>query len=165
MKSVLNFKSVASFGTNAAWCRLEGLFLLFPLNLMRALSPPWLLGGLLLVVAPAVAAPAELLPPVKKSSLALPPAEQFVQVCTSRLELTEEQRTSLRTYLEQEMEYMAVQAANHSPAEVAELIPAEREQLQKVAGHLLSPGQLRRFRELEATPKMQAYLRQMALAN
>lgn len=92
-------------------------------------------------------------------------ADRFMQLCTSRLALTEEQRTGLRTYLEQEIEYMAVQQANHSAAEVAELIPAEREQLRRVAGRLLSPGQLRQFRELEATPKMQDYLRQMALAN
>lgn len=75
------------------------------------------------------------------------------------------QRSSLRTYLEQEMDYLAVQAANHSPAEVAALVPAEREQLRRVANNLLSVGQLRQFHELEATPRMQAYLRQMALAN
>ncbi|MVN76590.1 hypothetical protein GO988_09670 [Hymenobacter sp. HMF4947] len=63
------------------------------------------------------------------------------------------------------MDFMAVQAANHSPAEVAALVPTEREQLQRVANNLLSPGQLRQFRELETTPKMQEYLRQMALAN
>ena len=92
-------------------------------------------------------------------------AESFVQACTARLDLTEAQRTGLRAYLEQEIEYMAVQAANHSAAEVAELIPAERAQLQQVAGHLMSPGQLRQFRELEATPKMKAYLKQMLLEN
>lgn len=92
-------------------------------------------------------------------------AEEFVQVCTNRLDLTEEQRTSLRAYLEQEIEYMNVQAANHTPVEVAGLIPAEREQLQRVAGHLLSPGQLRQFRELEATPRMRAYLKQMSLGD
>lgn len=90
-------------------------------------------------------------------------AEQFVAVCNTRLALTDEQRTSLRAYLEQEITYMAVQTANHSATEVAELIPAERAQLQQVAGKLLSPGQLRQFRELEATPKMRAYLRQMSL--
>lgn len=92
-------------------------------------------------------------------------AEPFVQACTARLDLTEAQRTGLRAYLEQEIEYMAVQAANHSAAEVAELIPAERAQLQQVAGHLMSPSQLRQFRELEATPKMKAYLKQMLLEN
>ena len=90
-------------------------------------------------------------------------AEEFVQACSSRLDLTEAQRTGLRAYLEQEIEYMNVQAVNHSAAEVAELIPAEREQLQRVAGHLLSPGQLRQFRELEATPQMKAYLKKMSL--
>ncbi|TDN38954.1 hypothetical protein E4631_12750 [Hymenobacter sp. UV11] len=90
-------------------------------------------------------------------------AEHFVAVCHTRLALTDEQRTSLRTYLEQEINYMAVQTANHSATEVAELIPAERAQLQQVAGKLLSTGQLRQFRELEATPKMRAYLRQMSL--
>jgi len=92
-------------------------------------------------------------------------ADEFVQTCTTQLALTEQQRTGLRAYLEQEIEYMAVQAANHSAAEVAELVPAERAQLQLVAGHLLSPGQLRQFRELEATPKMQSYLRQMSLGD
>lgn len=92
-------------------------------------------------------------------------AEEFVQTCATRLDLSEAQRTGLRAYLEQEIEYMAVQNANHSPTEVAELIPTEREQLQRVAGHLLSPGQLRQFRELEATPKMKDYLKQMSLEN
>jgi hypothetical protein len=119
-----------------------------------------LLSALLLVAsfaAKAVAAPA--------SAILAPPAaaEHFVAVCNTRLALTDEQRASLRAYLEQEISYMAVQTANHSGAEVAELVPAEREQLQQVAGKLLSPGQLRQFRELEATPKMRAYLRQMSL--
>ena len=92
-------------------------------------------------------------------------ADSFVQACTTQLALTEAQRTSLRAYLEQEIEYMAVQAANHPAADVAALVPAERAQLQAVAGRLLSPGQLRQFRELEATPKMQAYLKQMSLEN
>ena len=92
-------------------------------------------------------------------------AERFMQLCANRLALTAEQRSSLRTYLEQEIAYMSVQSANHSAAEVAELIPAEREQLQQVASHLLSADQLRQFRTLETTPKMQEYLRQMALAN
>jgi len=103
-----------------------------------------------------------------KSVLADPPAasaDYFVQACSSQLALSEEQRLGLRAYLEQEIEYMAVQAANHSAVEVAELIPAERAQLQLVAGHLMSPGQLRQFRELEATPQMKAYLKQMLLEN
>jgi hypothetical protein len=102
------------------------------------------------------------------SVLASPPAasaEHFMQACTTQLALSEEQCTGLRAYLEQEIEFMAVQAANHSAAEVAELIPAERAQLQLVAGHLMSPGQLRQFRELEATPQMKAYLKQMLLEN
>lgn len=94
-----------------------------------------------------------------------PSAEPFVQACATHLDLTEAQRTGLRAYLEQEIEFMAVQAANHSAAEVAELIPGEREQLQRVAGRLMSPGQLRQFRELEATPQMKAYLKQMLLEN
>jgi hypothetical protein len=92
-------------------------------------------------------------------------ADYFVQACSTQLALSEEQRTGLRAYLEQEIEYMAVQAANHPAAEVADLIPAERAQLQLVAGHLMSPGQLRQFRELEATPQMKAYLKQMLLEN
>jgi hypothetical protein len=72
-----------------------------------------------------------------------------VQACNQHLDLTDAQRIALRTYLEQEINYMNVQAANHSAFEVTELIPAERAQLQAVAGHLLSPEQLRQFRELE----------------
>lgn len=94
-----------------------------------------------------------------------PSAEPFMQACAAHLDLTEAQRAGLRAYLEQEIEFMAVQAANHSAAEVAELIPTERAQLQRVAGHLMSPGQLRQFRELEATPQMKAYLKQMLLEN
>lgn len=106
-------------------------------------------------------------PPTVLAASAGPPesADSFVQACSTQLALTEAQRSSLRAYLEQEIEYMAVQAANHPAADVAALIPAERAQLQAVAGHLLSPGQLRQFRELEATPKMQAYLKQMSLEN
>jgi len=92
-------------------------------------------------------------------------AEHFVQACSTQLALSEAQRTSLRAYLEQEIEFMAVQAANHPAADVAELIPAERAQLQQVASRLMSPGQLRQFRELEATPPMKAYLKQMLLEN
>ena len=122
--------------------------------------PTSLLSACLLVAS--LAAKATIAP---ATAVLAPPAaaEQFVAVCNTRLALTDEQRTSLRTYLEQEINYLAVQTANHSVAEVAELIPAEREQLQQVAGKLLSPGQLRQFRELEATPKMRAYLRQMSL--
>lgn len=113
-----------------------------------------------LVGSPVLAGPAGVFagPPVTS-------ADYFVQACTTQLALSEEQRTGLRAYLEQEIEYMAVQAANHSAAEVAELIPAERAQLQLVAGHLMSPGQLRQFRELEATPQMKVYLKQMLLEN
>lgn len=109
---------------------------------------------------PALAGPAAVLAGPPAAS-----ADYFVQACTTQLALSEEQRTGLRAYLEQEIEFMAVQAANHSAAEVAELIPAERAQLQLVAGHLMSPGQLRQFRELEATPQMKAYLKQMLLEN
>ena len=113
------------------------------------------IGGLLLVVSPVFAAR----PALDEPST----AEQFVQVCTTRLSLDDLQSASLREYLEQEIAYLAVLRANHTPAEVEELIPAEREQLQRVAGRIMSPTQLRRFRELQATPQMQAYLRQMDL--
>lgn len=126
----------------------------------------WLLSGLLLVAGPAAVraggVPKKLTRPAAAPSAL---AAEFVQACNRQLDLTDEQRTGLRTYLEQEIDYMNVQAANHSPAEVAELIPAERAQLQAVAGHLLSPGQLRQFRELEATPPMKAYLKQMSLGD
>ena len=120
------------------------------LRLAAATGGCWLANSLTVLAAPAG-------PPAS--------ADSFVQACTAQLALTEAQRTGLRAYLEQEIEYMAVQAVNHPAADVAALIPAERAQLQAVAGRLLSPGQLRQFRELEATPKMQAYLRQMSLEN
>lgn len=117
-------------------------------------------GLLLFVAAPSLAAP------LAKGPVLTAPAsaEQFVQACTSKLALNEEQRTGLRDYLEQEMNFLAVQRANHSATEVAELLPAERDEFHKVASRLMSPTQLRRFRELEATPRMQEYLRQMDLA-
>jgi hypothetical protein len=124
----------------------------------------WLLSGLLLVAGPATALAGDTPKKLARPAVAPPTlAAEFVQACNQRLDLTDAQRTSLRTYLEQEIDYMNVQVANHSAAEVAELIPAERAQLQAVAGHLLSPGQLRQFRELEATPPMKAYLKQMSL--
>jgi hypothetical protein len=113
----------------------------------------------------AVGSPVLARPPAVLAGPPAASAEYFVQACTTQLALSEEQRSGLRAYLEQEIEFMAVQAANHAAAEVAELIPAERAQLQLVAGHLLSPGQLRQFRELEATPQMKAYLKQMSLEN
>lgn len=117
------------------------------------------LSALLLLAAPAFATPV-----VDKPLSAPASAEQFVQVCATRLALSEVQRSSLREYLEQEMNYLAVQRANHTAAEVAELLPAQRDEFRKVTDRLMSPSQLVRFRELEATPKMQAYLRQMELA-
>jgi hypothetical protein len=116
------------------------------------------LSAFLLLAAPAFAAPL-----ADKPLSAPASAEQFVQVCASRLALTEAQRSGLREYLEQEMNYLAVQRANHTAAEVAALLPAEREEFRNVTDRLMSPTQLRRFRELEATPKMQEYLRQMDL--
>jgi hypothetical protein len=117
------------------------------------------LGVLFMLATPALAAP------VADKPLSAPAsAEQFVQVCASRLALTDAQRSNLREYLEQEMNYLAVQRANHSAAEVAELLPGQRDEFRKVTDRLMSPTQLARFRELEATPKMQEYLRQMDLA-
>ena len=135
-------------------------FLFFPMQRLPSFLSAGLLSAFLL--AAGLPASARLTP---TADVLAPPAaaEQFVAVCNTRLALTEEQRTALQAYLDQEINYLAGQAANHSAAEVAELIPAEREQLQQVAGKLLSPGQLRQFRELEATPKMRAYLRQMSL--
>jgi hypothetical protein len=126
----------------------------------------WLLSGLLLLTGPATALAGDT-PKKRARPAAAPPAlaAEFVQACNRRLDLTDEQRAGLRTYLEQEIAYMNVQAVNHSATEVAELIPAERAQLQAVAGHLLSPGQLRQFRELEATAPMKAYLKQMSLGD
>ena len=120
-------------------------------------------GLLLLVSAPVFATPPAR--PARGPVLsALPSAEQFVLACANQLTLSQEQRAGLREYLEQELNFLAVQRANHTAAEVAELLPAERQEFHQVTGRLMSPTQLRRFRELEATPRMQEYLRQMALA-
>ena len=130
---------------------------------MRSFFSPWLLSGLLVAAAPAVAAT---LPTPPATVLSAPAAaEQFVRACHTRLDLTAEQRSALQAYLDQEINYLAVLAANHPAADVAAALPAEREQLQQVAGRLLSPAQLRQFRELEATPKVRAYLHQMSLGN
>ncbi len=128
----------------------------------------WLFGGLLALTGPSVELVSNAIATGEATHAAASPpalAEEFVQACNAQLALSNEQRTSLRAYLEQEIEYMNVQAANHPAAEVAELIPAEREQLQRVAARLMSPGQLRQFRELEATPQMKAYLKKMSLGD
>ena len=125
---------------------------------MRSTLSVWLLSGLLAAALPALAAtpPSAVLSPTAAVG-------QFVRACHARLALTAEQSAALATYLDQEINYLAVQAANHPATEVAAELPAERTQFQQVASHLLSPEQLRQFRELEATPKMRAYLRQMSL--
>jgi hypothetical protein len=141
---------------------LKNIFSPYPFSMKTARLPRFLM----VVMTCLLASSSVLAGP--KTVLADPPAasaDYFMQACTTQLALSEEQRTGLRAYLEQEIEFMAVQAANHPAAEVAELIPAERAQLQLVAGHLMSPGQLRQFRELEATPQMKAYLKQMLLEN
>ena len=74
-------------------------------------AAPARLGAFLLLAAPAFATPF-----ADKPLSAPASAEQFVQVCTSKLALTEQQRTGLREYLEQEINYLAVQRANHTAA-------------------------------------------------
>lgn len=125
---------------------------------MRSSFSAWLLSGLLAAATPALATtpPTTVLSPTAAVG-------QFVRACHARLDLTAGQSAALTAYLDQEINYLAVQAANHPAAEVAAELPAERTQFQQVASHLLSPEQLRQFRDLEATPKVRAYLRQMSL--
>ena len=90
-------------------------------------------------------------------------ATRFVALCEKQLQLAPEQAASLHTYLDQEVTYLGTLAANGLDPEPPTLVPTEAEQLNQVMVRLLSPGQLRQFRQLAQTPQAQAYLHSMAL--
>ena len=90
-------------------------------------------------------------------------AGHFVALCENRLQLAPAQATALHTYLDQEIDYLRVLALRPPAPETSDLLPTETQQLGQVMGRLLSPAQLRQYRQLQQTPQAQAYLRSMAL--
>jgi len=90
-------------------------------------------------------------------------AEQFAELCQTKLKLAPEQSSSLRTYLGQEVNYLNVLAANGIATETPNLTAAEAQQFDQVMGKLLSANQLRDYRKLEQTSQAQTYLVSMAL--
>lgn len=124
-----------------------------------------LLAGLLLSAAGLLAAPA-----MAQASLTVAPATpaqasagQFVQLCETKLKLAPEQAASLHTYLDQEVTYLHVLAANGLTPETPDLTANENAQLTQVVAKLLTPNQLRDYGKLRQTPQAQTYLRTMAL--
>ena len=124
-----------------------------------------LLAGLLLSTAALVAAPAF----AQATLVAAPPtkaqasAGQFAQLCETKLKLAPEQASSLHTYLDQEVTYLAVLDANGLTNETPDLTTTESAQLDQVLAKMLAPGQLRDYQKLRQTPQAQTYLRDMAL--
>ncbi|TVT40373.1 hypothetical protein FNT36_12900 [Hymenobacter setariae] len=90
-------------------------------------------------------------------------AERFTELCQTKLKLAPEQSSLLRTYLDQEVNYLNVLAVNGIATETPNLTATEAQQLDQVLGKLLSASQLRDYRKLEQTPQAQAYLGSMAL--
>ncbi|MBJ6143211.1 hypothetical protein [Hymenobacter sp. BT559] len=90
-------------------------------------------------------------------------AERFAELCQAKLKLAPEQSSSLRTYLDQEVNYLKVLAANGIATETPNLTATEAQQLDQVMGKLLSASQLRDYRKLEQTSQAQTYLVSMAL--
>ena len=124
-----------------------------------------LLGGLLLSTASLLAIPA-----AAQASLTVAPAskaqvsaQQFAQLCETKLKLAPAQTASLHTYLDQEVTYLHVLAANGLTADTPNLTDTETEQLDRVVAKILAPGQLRGYQKLRQTPQAQAYLQDMAL--
>lgn len=101
------------------------------------------------VVAPAPNAPAS--------------ASHFAELCQTKLKLAPEQSASLHTYLDQEVNYLTVLAANGIAAETPDLAATESTQLDQVVAKMLAPGQVRDYQKMRQTPQAQAYLRDMAL--
>ena len=91
-------------------------------------------------------------------------ADRFVALCQAKLQLAPEQSTALHTYLDQEVDYLRVLALRPpTPPDPTGLVPTETQQFGQVMVHLLSPGQLRQYHQLQTTPPAQACLRSMAL--
>ena len=123
-----------------------------------------LLAGLLVSASawatPALAQAGRAVPPARNAPAS---ASQFTELCQAKLKLAPEQSASLHTYLDQEVNYLNVLAANGLTADTPNLTATESTQLDQVMGKLLSSAQLRDYRKLEQTPQAQAYLQSMAL--
>ena len=124
-----------------------------------------LLAGLLLSASVLVAAPVF----AQSTPIAVPPtkaqasAGQLAKLCETKLKLAPEQASSLHTYLDQEVAYLAVLDANGLTADTPDLTATESTQLDQVVAKMLAPGQLRDYQKLRQTPQAQTYLRDMAL--
>ena len=94
---------------------------------------------------------------------ALASAGHFAELCQTKLKLGPDQSSSLHTYLDQEVNYLNVLAANGIAAETPNLTTTEAQQLDQVMGKLLSATQQRDYQKLRQTPQAQTYLRAMAL--
>jgi hypothetical protein len=94
---------------------------------------------------------------------ALASAGRFAELCQAKLKLAPEQAASLHTYLDQEVNYLTVLAANGLTADTPNLATTESTQLDQVVAKMLDPGQQRDYQKLRQTPQAQAYLRDMAL--
>lgn len=90
-------------------------------------------------------------------------AGQFTELCQTKLKLAPEQSASLHTYLDQEVNYLNVLAANGLTTDTPNLTVTESTQLDQVMGKLLSSSQLRDYHKLAQTPQAQMYLQSMAL--
>jgi hypothetical protein len=88
---------------------------------------------------------------------------QFVDLCETKLKLVPAQKDALHTYLDQEVHYLRLAAFRPAAPEASDLVPTEAQQFSQVMVHLLSPGQLRQYHQLQTTPQAQAYLQSMAL--
>lgn len=89
-------------------------------------------------------------------------ASHFAELCQAKLKLAPEQAASLHTYLDQEVNYLNVLAANGLTADTPNLAITESTQLDQVIAKL-APGQQRDYEKLRQTPQAQAYLHSMAL--
>lgn len=128
--------------------------------LYRRLAAGCLLSASVLVAAPALAQTSPAAAPAPNASAS---AGQFAQLCETKLKLAPEQTAALHTYLDQEVNYLHVLAANGLTADTPNLTATESEQLDQVIAKILSPGQLHDYGKLRQTPQAQTYLRTMAL--
>jgi hypothetical protein len=135
----------------------------FILKNMRCVLRRQLLAGLLLSAlgwaVPTLACP---LQQGKPAPSALADAGHFTSLCETKLKLAPAQAAALRTYLDQEVNYQQVLAAN-GIATTSPVLGAETGQLNQVMARLLSPTQFRDFGKLQQTAQAQTYLRSMAL--
>jgi hypothetical protein len=109
-------------------------------------------------------------PSLAQANLAVTPAPdalanagRFTELCQAKLKLAPEQSSSLHTYLDQEVNYLSVLAANGLTSDTPNLVATESTQLDQVVAKMLTPGQLRDYQKLRQTPQAQTYLHSMAL--